>query len=141
MQLKNRFSPGMVMDIVCWGRGRYALSRAEIKVLIWVLQAYTTPEIAEYLDLSQQSVKFHLTAIFKKTKARNRMALLWAFPLFQKSFPKGASTGLNPHSLKVDSKALQKVDDLLSVQELNKEFQNYLFPENRGKNFKEVSAV
>ncbi|MGE5691347.1 MAG: helix-turn-helix domain-containing protein [Pseudomonadota bacterium] len=56
-----------------------ALSSAEVRILELVEEGLTNAEIAARLFVVEQTVKFHLSRIYKKLGVRNRMeATRWA---------------------------------------------------------------
>lgn len=55
---------------------RYNLSRRECDMLRLVLERRTNPEIAEELVLSENTVKFHMRNLLKKTSCKNRAELI-----------------------------------------------------------------
>lgn len=60
------------------------LSRREAEVGRCVAKGMTNKEVAELLCISEKTVKFHLTSIYKKLCMKNRTALaIWAQPLLQ----------------------------------------------------------
>ena len=73
--------PGMVLEKrnqVAQREGR-RLTSEEIELLAMVATGATDREIAESLELSQETVKAHVKEIFKKINAPNRFqASLWA---------------------------------------------------------------
>ncbi len=52
------------------------LTKREAQVFQWVLKGLSTKEIAEQIFLSEQSVKLHLSKLFKKFEVTNRPQLL-----------------------------------------------------------------
>jgi DNA-binding CsgD family transcriptional regulator len=57
---------------------RYGLTAAEVKVLNAVLEIDTVSDIAKSLGISANTVKKHLSALFEKTGASRRAALVKA---------------------------------------------------------------
>jgi DNA-binding CsgD family transcriptional regulator len=57
-------------------RGRFKLTRRETDILRRVIDGSKNTEIAEELEISEQTVKDHLSNIYLKTGAENRMALM-----------------------------------------------------------------
>lgn len=57
-------------------RQQFRLSRRESDVLRRVLDGLRNIEIAEELQISEQTIKDHLSSIYKKIGAGNRMALM-----------------------------------------------------------------
>ncbi len=53
----------------------FALTKREIDVLIYLLDNLQTREIAEFLCITEHTVKFHISNIFDKTGAKNRLDL------------------------------------------------------------------
>ena len=61
------------------GQVRYELSEREIEIIELVAQGLTNQEIAASLTISKRTVDNHVSNIFTKTGAKNRVALLnWA---------------------------------------------------------------
>ena len=61
------------------GSPRQELSQREIEIIELVSAGLTNQEIAEKLTISKRTVDNHVSNIFTKTGARNRVALLnWA---------------------------------------------------------------
>jgi DNA-binding CsgD family transcriptional regulator len=61
------------------GQGRHDLSEREIEIIELVAQGLTNQEIAAALTISKRTVDNHVSNIFTKTGAKNRVALLnWA---------------------------------------------------------------
>jgi DNA-binding NarL/FixJ family response regulator len=61
------------------GQGRQDLSEREIEIIELVAQGLTNQEIAAALTISKRTVDNHVSNIFTKTGAKNRVALLnWA---------------------------------------------------------------
>ena len=61
------------------GQVRHDLSEREIEIIELVAQGLTNQEIAETLTISKRTVDNHVSNIFTKTGAKNRVALLnWA---------------------------------------------------------------
>jgi DNA-binding NarL/FixJ family response regulator len=59
--------------------GHSALSEREIEIIDLVAQGLTNQEIATALTISKRTVDNHVSNIFTKTGAKNRVALLnWA---------------------------------------------------------------
>ncbi len=52
------------------------LTKREAQVFQWVLKGLSTKEIAEQIYLSEQSVKLHLSKLFKKFEVTNRPQLI-----------------------------------------------------------------
>jgi len=57
------------------GRNKFRLTRREFDVLAFVVAGLTNKEIAEKDGLSEDTIKHHLTNIFDKTGASNRLEL------------------------------------------------------------------
>jgi DNA-binding CsgD family transcriptional regulator len=57
-------------------RQKFRLSRRESDVLRRVLDGLRNIEIAEELEISEQTIKDHLSSIYKKMGSENRMALM-----------------------------------------------------------------
>jgi DNA-binding CsgD family transcriptional regulator len=57
-------------------RQRFRLTRRETDILRRVIDGYKNTEIAVELEISEQTVKDHLSNIYSKTGAENRMALM-----------------------------------------------------------------
>lgn len=57
-------------------RQQYKLTRRETDILRRVLDGFRNIEIAEELEISEQTVKDHLSNIYMKIGAENRMALM-----------------------------------------------------------------
>jgi len=57
-------------------RQQFKLTRREIDILRRVLDGLTNSEIAMDIDISEQTVKDHLSNIYMKTGAKNRFTLL-----------------------------------------------------------------
>lgn len=61
------------------GQVRHELSVREIEIIELVAKGLTNQEIAESLTISKRTVDNHVSNIFTKTGAKNRVALLnWA---------------------------------------------------------------
>ncbi|MDA0717424.1 MAG: response regulator transcription factor [Cyanobacteria bacterium] len=61
------------------GQVRHELSEREIEIIEFVAKGLTNQEIAESLTISKRTVDNHVSNIFTKTGAKNRVALLnWA---------------------------------------------------------------
>ncbi|HSQ78541.1 MAG TPA: helix-turn-helix transcriptional regulator [Nitrospirota bacterium] len=58
------------------GRDRAALTPREIDVLTWVKHGRNTSEIASILEISERTVKFHISNIIRKLNAENRVHAL-----------------------------------------------------------------
>ncbi|WP_457677591.1 helix-turn-helix transcriptional regulator [Thermovibrio sp.] len=59
-------------------------SLKELKIIHYLLKGYTNKEIAKELNLTEQSIKYHINQILKKTKAENRTQLIIRFIKFKK---------------------------------------------------------
>ena len=57
-------------------RQRFRLTRRETDILRRVIDGSKNTEIAEELEISEQTVKDHLSNVYLKTSAENRMALM-----------------------------------------------------------------
>lgn len=57
-------------------RKQYSLTRRETDVLRRVLDGLKNIEIAEELEITEQTIKDHLSKIYAKMKAENRMSLM-----------------------------------------------------------------
>jgi len=57
-------------------RRRFKLTRRETDIVKRVIDGYKNTEIADELEISEQTVKDHLSNIYLKTGAENRMALM-----------------------------------------------------------------
>jgi len=57
-------------------RQQFKLTRRETDILRRVLDGLTNSEVAMDIDISEQTVKDHLSNIYMKTGAKNRFALL-----------------------------------------------------------------
>ena len=58
---------------------RHELSEREIEIIELVAKGLTNQEIAESLTISKRTVDNHVSNVFTKTGAKNRVALLnWA---------------------------------------------------------------
>lgn len=61
------------------GHPRSALSERELEIIELVAQGLTNQEIAQVLMISKRTVDNHVSNVFTKTGAKNRVALLnWA---------------------------------------------------------------
>ncbi|MCP9904749.1 response regulator transcription factor [Cyanobium sp. BA5m-21] len=61
------------------GQVRHELSEREIEIIELVAKGLTNQEIAESLTISKRTVDNHVSNVFTKTGAKNRVALLnWA---------------------------------------------------------------
>ncbi len=61
------------------GHPRSALSERELEIIELVAQGLTNQEIAQALMISKRTVDNHVSNVFTKTGAKNRVALLnWA---------------------------------------------------------------
>jgi two-component system, NarL family, nitrate/nitrite response regulator NarL len=63
---------GQMFDRV---EGRLGLTRRELEIIAIVTAGYTNKEIAGRLSLSEETVKHHLTKIFRKVNVSNRLEL------------------------------------------------------------------
>jgi DNA-binding NarL/FixJ family response regulator len=57
-------------------RQQFRLTRRETDILRRVLDGYRNTEIAVELEISEQTVKDHLSNVYSKTGTENRMALM-----------------------------------------------------------------
>jgi len=57
-------------------RQRFRLTRRETDILRRLIDGFKNTEIAEELEISEQTVKDHLSNVYFKTGAENRMALM-----------------------------------------------------------------
>jgi len=55
---------------------QFGLSKAEINVLGYVVEGFQHKETAVALCVTEKTVKYHMTAIYKKTSCRNRVELV-----------------------------------------------------------------
>lgn len=55
---------------------KYELSRAECLVVRQLLKGITNKEIADELFVTEKTVKYHLTSIFRKTATKSRLQLI-----------------------------------------------------------------
>lgn len=55
------------------------LTQREIEMLEWIARGMSNAEIAEHLDLSENTVKHHISNIFEKTNLTSRSSLMSAF--------------------------------------------------------------
>lgn len=55
------------------------LSPMQFRVFVGVLQGQTNKEIANHLHISEKTVKFHLTCIYKRLGVKNRGAMQTKF--------------------------------------------------------------
>ena len=60
-------------------RQKFGLTPKELEIISAVVAGYTNKEIAEYIKLSLNTVKFHLVRIFGKlgVSSRLELTLLW----------------------------------------------------------------
>ncbi len=58
------------------GRDRIVLTTRELEVLARVKHGRNTPEIAAILEISERTVKFHISNIIRKLDAENRLHAL-----------------------------------------------------------------
>jgi DNA-binding CsgD family transcriptional regulator len=56
-------------------RNGFGLTPRELQTLALVVRGHTNRDIAEQLHISSDTVKHHLTSIFNKTGASNRLEL------------------------------------------------------------------
>lgn len=60
---------------------RAGLSRREVDVAEWVVKGLSNKEIAEKLFVTEKTIKFHLTNIYKKMSLKSRARLIaWSIP-------------------------------------------------------------
>ena len=64
-------------------RQQYSLTRREVDILRRVVNGLPNIEIAEALEITEQTVKDHLTNVYRKTGYKNRVALLSSLLSFQ----------------------------------------------------------
>jgi len=57
-------------------RNRAVLTARELEVLAWVKHGRNTSEIASILEISERTVKFHISNIIRKLDAENRLHAL-----------------------------------------------------------------
>lgn len=57
-------------------RAKYKLSPREAEVAYLVGQGWTNQDIAQFMCVTIQAIKFHVTNIFKKCKVTNRKDLI-----------------------------------------------------------------
>lgn len=57
-------------------RAKYALSRRETQVALEIASGDTNRAIAERLFITEKSIKFHLTNVYRKMQLKNRSQLL-----------------------------------------------------------------
>ena len=57
------------------------LSRREAEVAVMVLEGLTNREAADKLCVAEQTVKFHLTNIYRKLNISRRSQIIWTLPL------------------------------------------------------------
>lgn len=63
------------------------LSRAELVVVMMVIEGTINKDIAEKLQRREKTIKFHLTNIFKKLDVKTRGQIIWKLPLrLEKAF-------------------------------------------------------
>lgn len=58
------------------GRDSAVLTTRELEVLAWVKHGRNTSEIAAILEISERTVKFHISNIIRKLDAENRLHAL-----------------------------------------------------------------
>lgn len=84
---------------------RAGLTPREADVLAWLAEGKTNVEIATILRINPQTVKDHVSAIFLKTGAPNRLAAtLWALRTCRRL---GAASDSPPHFVKVPVRLLR----------------------------------
>lgn len=66
----------IAMDKVSKELTERGLSRREIEVVSEVVKGQTNQKCAQALFVTEKTIKFHLTNIFKKMELRNRQALI-----------------------------------------------------------------
>jgi DNA-binding CsgD family transcriptional regulator len=60
---------------------RHGLSNREIEVVKWISQGLSNFDASQKLFVSEKTVKFHLTNIYKKLKVKSRAELIvWCLP-------------------------------------------------------------
>ena len=57
------------------------LSKAEVEVVILVLQGLINREVANRLCVAEKTIKIHLENAYKKLKISRRSQLIWTLPL------------------------------------------------------------
>ncbi len=57
----------------------YNLTERELKIVELILAGYTNGSIGEYLDISSNTVKNHISNIYKKINVSNRYELMSIF--------------------------------------------------------------
>ena len=60
---------------------KFGFTVSENNVFIKALEGKTLKEAGEELFTSEQTVKFHLTSVYKKTKLKRRSELFWLLGL------------------------------------------------------------
>ncbi len=84
---------------------RAGITPREADVLAWLAEGKTNGEIATILRINSQTVKDHISAIFVKTGAPNRLAAtLWALQTCRRL---GAAAGVQPEFVKVPVRLLR----------------------------------
>jgi DNA-binding CsgD family transcriptional regulator len=54
----------------------YGMSRAEFTVYSYVVQGLSNKEVADKVFISEKTVKFHLTNIYKKLNVKSRTKMM-----------------------------------------------------------------
>ncbi len=68
----------------------YGLSNRECDVVAVLCRGKTNKKMAEALFVTEKTIKFHLTSIYKKAEVKNRLELFsLLYPLFQGPFNQG----------------------------------------------------
>ena len=71
MQIRTRLMPPAVET----ARRTFRLTSCELQVIASVVAGYRNKDIAKKFSISEQTVKHHLTDIFKKLDVSNRLEL------------------------------------------------------------------
>ena len=82
------------------GQVRHEISEREIEIIELVAKGLTNQEIADSLTISKRTVDNHVSNVFTKTGAKNRVALLnWPWTTAKSAVTASTAARLSPASL------------------------------------------
>ena len=99
------FNDSQRQFVLLFGKQK-GLSPRQTEVYIEIISGYSNEHIRKKLHTSVQTVKFHITNIYKILKVTNRVQLLWIMEL--KDFIQLEKLQNNPYSIEAERSVYKK---------------------------------
>lgn len=90
LSIESKTKENMDQKIIKEELKRLRLTEGQIPVALWVIQGASNKYVGHKLHISEKTVKFHLTNIYKKVGVKSRCALIfWAENIHKSTLPSG----------------------------------------------------